>query len=149
MVHGSEMIYLACMNLGSPRSADAQGSLNPPILGDFDSEPPKVGGQGGVNSHTSLLSNSLCPSSIVSIEASDKFLEAHRKSLMKISVSISDDLVAYLDAQVDDRSQLIEELLQQWRKNKQNQEMIQACLLSDEYMAEEWQMWETAEITDY
>jgi metal-responsive CopG/Arc/MetJ family transcriptional regulator len=68
---------------------------------------------------------------------------------MKISVSISDDLVAYLDAQVDDRSQLIEGLLQQWRKNKQNQEMIQACLLSDEYMAEEWQMWETAEITDY
>jgi metal-responsive CopG/Arc/MetJ family transcriptional regulator len=32
---------------------------------------------------------------------------------MKVSISISDDLVAYLDAQVDNRSQLIEGLLQQ------------------------------------
>jgi metal-responsive CopG/Arc/MetJ family transcriptional regulator len=68
---------------------------------------------------------------------------------MKVSVSISDDLVAYLDAQVDNRSQLIEGLLQQWRKDKQNQEMAKACLLSDELTAEEWQAWETAEITDW
>ena len=74
-----------------------------------------------------------------------KSLKVHQKSRM----TISDDLVAYLDAQVDNRSHLIEGLLQQWRKNKQNQEMIQACLLSDELTAEEWQAWETAEITDY
>ncbi len=68
---------------------------------------------------------------------------------MKVSISISDDLVAYLDVQVDNRSQLIEGLLQQWRKNKQNQEMAEACVLSDELTAEEWEAWETAEITDW
>jgi hypothetical protein len=75
-----------------------------------------------------------------------KSRKAHRKNFMKLSVSISDDLVAYLDSQVTNRSQLIEGLLQQWSKEKQNQEMVQACLLSDELTAEEWQAWETAEL---
>lgn len=51
---------------------------------------------------------------------------------MKISISLPDELVMYLDRQVENRSQLIESLLQQWRKNQEDTEMAEACVLLDE-----------------
>ncbi len=51
---------------------------------------------------------------------------------MKVSISLPDELVSYLDAKVNNRSGLIESLLQQWRKQQQVEEMAQACLLLDE-----------------
>ena len=51
---------------------------------------------------------------------------------MKISISLPDDLVKYLDQQVENRSQLIQSLLQKWRKNQEDQEMVEACALLDE-----------------
>jgi len=51
---------------------------------------------------------------------------------MKVSISLPDELVSYLDAKVNNRSGLIESLLQQWRKQQQIEEMAQACLLLDD-----------------
>jgi antitoxin ParD1/3/4 len=51
---------------------------------------------------------------------------------MKISISLPDELVVYLDQRVENRSQLIESLLQKWRKNQEDQEMAEACVLLDE-----------------
>jgi len=51
---------------------------------------------------------------------------------MKVSISLPDELVSYLDAKVSNRSGLIESLLQQWRKQQQVEEMAQACLLLDD-----------------
>ena len=50
---------------------------------------------------------------------------------MKVSISLPDELVAYLDAKVNNRSGLIESLLQQWRRQQQAEEIAQACLLLD------------------
>lgn len=51
---------------------------------------------------------------------------------MKLSISLPDEFVAYLDQRVDNRSQLIESLLQQWRKKQEEQAMAEACVLLDE-----------------
>jgi antitoxin ParD1/3/4 len=51
---------------------------------------------------------------------------------MKVSISLPDELVAYLDQRVENRSQLIESLLKQWRKNQEEQAMAEACILLDE-----------------
>lgn len=51
---------------------------------------------------------------------------------MEVSISLPDELVSYIDAKVNNRSGLIESLLQQWRKQQQPQEMVQACLLLDD-----------------
>ena len=50
---------------------------------------------------------------------------------MKVSISLPDELVAYLDAKVNNRSGLIESLLQQWRRQQQAEEIDIACLLLD------------------
>ncbi len=55
-----------------------------------------------------------------------------RELAMKVSISLPDELVAYLDQRVENRSQLIESLLKQWRKNQEEQAMAEACILLDE-----------------
>ncbi|MBD1845402.1 hypothetical protein H6F89_18720 [Cyanobacteria bacterium FACHB-63] len=68
---------------------------------------------------------------------------------MKISVSISDDLIAYVDQHVENRSQLIESLLHRWRKQQERQVLIEAALALDE-LDDDWsEEWEQAEITDW
>lgn len=56
---------------------------------------------------------------------------------MKVSISLPEELVTYVDEKVKNRNQLIESLLQQWWKKQQEQEMVEACLLLDE-MNLEW-----------
>lgn len=68
---------------------------------------------------------------------------------MKLSVSISDDLVAYLDQQVENRSQLIESLLQRWRKQQERQVLVEAALALDALDYEWSETWEQAEISDW
>lgn len=68
---------------------------------------------------------------------------------MKVSISLSDELVAYLDKRTKNRSQLIESLLQQWRKNQEQQAMVEACIVLDEMNIGWDEEWEQAAITDW
>lgn len=66
---------------------------------------------------------------------------------MKVSISLSDDLIAYIDHHVENRSQLIESLLQDWRKQQEQQKLVDAAIALDEL---EWnEEWEQAAITDW
>ena len=66
---------------------------------------------------------------------------------MKVSISLPDGLV--LDTKVNNRSGLIELLLQQWRKQQQVQEMAKACLLLDDQPLGWDKECELAAITDW
>lgn len=68
---------------------------------------------------------------------------------MKVSISLPDELVAYLDQRVDNRSQLIESLLQQWRKSQEEKAMAEACILLDELKLGWDEECEQAAITDW
>ena len=46
---------------------------------------------------------------------------------MKVSISLPDELVRYIDDRVENRSRLIEILLQAWRKQQEQQAMVEAC----------------------
>lgn len=54
----------------------------------------------------------------------------------------------YVDAQVDNRSRLVENLLQGWRKQQEQQAMVEACLLLDQLNEEETE-WQQAAIMDW
>jgi metal-responsive CopG/Arc/MetJ family transcriptional regulator len=69
---------------------------------------------------------------------------------MKISISLPDRLVRYIDDRVDNRSQLIESLLSAWQKQQQQEIMLSACLALDEQTSvEEEEEWQQAAITDW
>ena len=51
---------------------------------------------------------------------------------MKVSISLPDELVRYIDDRVENRSRLVELLLQAWRKQQEQQAMVEACLFLDE-----------------
>ncbi|MBC6474879.1 MAG: hypothetical protein GDA48_20485 [Hormoscilla sp. GM102CHS1] len=62
--------------------------------------------------------------------------------MINISISMPDDLLTYLDQKVDNRSALIESLLQQWRQQQEDKALGSACRLVDELdlgWDEEWQ----------
>jgi metal-responsive CopG/Arc/MetJ family transcriptional regulator len=67
---------------------------------------------------------------------------------VKISISLPDRLVRYIDERVDNRSQLIESLLSDWQKKQQQQVMLSACLVLDEQTSIEEEEWQQAAITD-
>jgi antitoxin ParD1/3/4 len=68
---------------------------------------------------------------------------------MKVSISLPDAFVTYLDQRVDNRSQLIESLLQQWRKNQEDQAMAEACVILDQMKLGWDEECEHAAITDW
>jgi antitoxin ParD1/3/4 len=68
---------------------------------------------------------------------------------MKISISLPNELVRYMDERVDNRSQLIESLLSAWQKKQQQETMIAACLALDEQPLGEEEEWQQAAITGY
>ncbi|HSF73481.1 MAG TPA: ribbon-helix-helix domain-containing protein [Microcoleus sp.] len=71
---------------------------------------------------------------------------------MKVSISLPDELVRYIDDRVENRSRLIEILLQAWRKQQEQEAMVEACLLLDELsdeLADEGKAWQQAAITDW
>ena len=68
---------------------------------------------------------------------------------MKISISLPDELVQYLDGQVENRSQLIELLLRSWQRQQTQQAMVEACLALDELDLGWGEEWEQAAITDW
>jgi Arc/MetJ-type ribon-helix-helix transcriptional regulator len=68
---------------------------------------------------------------------------------VKISISLPNELVRYIDERVDNRSQLIESLLLDWQKQQQQQAMLAACLALDERSSVEDDEWQQAAITDW
>ncbi|AFY72324.1 hypothetical protein Syn7502_00155 [Synechococcus sp. PCC 7502] len=71
---------------------------------------------------------------------------------MKVSISLPDDLVQYVDTQVGNRSRLIENLLQRWRKQQEQQAMVKASLLLDQLLDQsndEDTEWQQAAIMDW
>lgn len=68
---------------------------------------------------------------------------------MKVSISLPDELVHYVDDRVENRSRLIEGLLQAWRKQQEKQAMVEACLLLDELSNDEDVAWQQAAIIDW
>jgi|GEM_PF-595942 len=72
-----------------------------------------------------------------------------KKSIVKISISLPNELVRYVDERVVNRSQLIESLLSAWQKKQQRQAMLSACLTLDEQTSVEDERWQQAAITDW
>jgi metal-responsive CopG/Arc/MetJ family transcriptional regulator len=69
---------------------------------------------------------------------------------VKISISLPNELVRYVDERVVNRSQLIESLLSAWQKKQQQQVMLAACLILDEQTSiEDDAEWQQAAITDW
>ncbi len=68
---------------------------------------------------------------------------------MKVSISLADELVRYVDDRVENRSRLIESLLQAWRRQQEKQAMVEACLLLDELSNDEDVAWQQAAIIDW
>jgi len=71
---------------------------------------------------------------------------------MKISISLPDELVRYVDDRVENRSQLVERLLQTWRRQQEQEAMVEACLLLDELNTlskDEEAAWQQAAIIDW
>ena len=71
---------------------------------------------------------------------------------MKVSISLPDELVRYIDDRVENRSRLVEVLLQAWRKQQAQQAMVEACLLLDELsdkLTDEDEAWQQAAIIDW
>ncbi|PSB56385.1 ribbon-helix-helix domain-containing protein [Chamaesiphon polymorphus] len=68
---------------------------------------------------------------------------------VKISISLPNELVRYIDERVDNRSQLIESLLSAWQRKQQKQAMLSACLALDEQTSIEDEEWQQAAITDW
>lgn len=68
---------------------------------------------------------------------------------MKVSISLPDELVRYVDDRIENRSRLIEGLLRTWRNQQEKQAMVDACLLLDDYINDEDRAWQQAAITDW
>ena len=71
------------------------------------------------------------------------------ETIVKISISLPNELVRYVDDRVVNRSQLIESLLWAWHKKQQRQAMLWACLTLDAQTSVEDEQWQQAAITDW
>ncbi len=52
--------------------------------------------------------------------------------MAKISISLPDELLSYLDQKVQNRSALLEALLEKWRQQQEDEALAQACVAVDE-----------------
>ncbi len=68
--------------------------------------------------------------------------------MAKISISVPDELLTYLDDKVKNRSALIESLLQQWQQQQEDRALAQACALVDELELGWDEEWQSQAITD-
>lgn len=69
--------------------------------------------------------------------------------MAKISISVQDELLNYIDQKVENRSALIESLLKQWRQQQEDAALAEACLLVDELELGWDSEWQKAAITDW
>jgi Arc/MetJ-type ribon-helix-helix transcriptional regulator len=68
--------------------------------------------------------------------------------MAKISISLPDELLTYLDQQVDNRSAFIESLLREWQQKQENLALAEACVLVDEFELGWDGEWQKAAIID-
>lgn len=52
--------------------------------------------------------------------------------MAKISISLPNELLTYIDKKVENRSALIETLLKQWQQQKEDEALAVACSVVDE-----------------
>jgi len=69
--------------------------------------------------------------------------------MAKISISLPDELLTYIDQKVENRSALIESLLQQWQQQQEDAALAVACALIDELELGWSSEWQNAAITDW
>ncbi|MFB2980757.1 hypothetical protein [Microseira sp. BLCC-F43] len=58
-------------------------------------------------------------------------------------------MLTYIEQKVENRSTLIESLLQQWRRQQEDEALAQACKLVDELGLGWDEEWQTLAITDW
>jgi Arc/MetJ-type ribon-helix-helix transcriptional regulator len=68
--------------------------------------------------------------------------------MAKISISLPNELVQYIDTHVENRSALIETLLEQWKLHQENVALAEACAVVDELELGWDSEWQTLAITD-
>jgi Arc/MetJ-type ribon-helix-helix transcriptional regulator len=68
--------------------------------------------------------------------------------MSKISISLPDHLVHYVDDHVENRSALIEILLEQWKQQKEDEALALACAVVDELELGWSAEWQSAAISD-
>jgi Arc/MetJ-type ribon-helix-helix transcriptional regulator len=78
-----------------------------------------------------------------------RIMSSIEQKIVKISISLPNELVRYIDERVENRSQLIESLLSAWQKKHHQQAMLAACLVLDEQTSGEEEEWQQAAITDW
>ncbi|MBD2411810.1 MAG: ribbon-helix-helix domain-containing protein [Desmonostoc geniculatum HA4340-LM1] len=69
--------------------------------------------------------------------------------MAKISISLPDELLIYIDQKVQNRSALIENLLKQWQEQQEDTALAIACSLVDELELGWESEWQNAAITDW
>lgn len=69
--------------------------------------------------------------------------------MAKISISLPDELLNYIDQKVDNRSALIESLLKQWQEQQQNEALAAACAVVDELELGWESEWQNTAITEW
>ncbi|MBG1269019.1 ribbon-helix-helix domain-containing protein [Nostoc sp. WHI] len=69
--------------------------------------------------------------------------------MAKISISLPDELLTYIDQKVENRSALIEVLLKQWQQQQEDRALAIACSLVDELELGWDSEWQNAAITDW
>lgn len=68
--------------------------------------------------------------------------------MAKISISLPDDLVRYVDEHVENRSALIENLLEQWKLHQEDTALANACAAVDELNLGWDSKWQNAALLD-
>ncbi len=69
--------------------------------------------------------------------------------MAKISISLPEQLLTYIDQKVENRSALIESLLEQWRQQQEDAALAQACSVVDELALGWGSEWQRTGITDW
>lgn len=69
--------------------------------------------------------------------------------MAKISISLPDELLTYIDQKVENRSALIEILLKQWQQQQEDRALAIACSLVDELELGWESEWQNVAITDW
>jgi metal-responsive CopG/Arc/MetJ family transcriptional regulator len=68
--------------------------------------------------------------------------------MAKISISLPNELVQYVDTHVENRSALIENLLEQWKLHQEDRVLAEACAAVDKLELGWDSEWQTLAITD-
>jgi metal-responsive CopG/Arc/MetJ family transcriptional regulator len=68
--------------------------------------------------------------------------------MAKISISLPNELVQYVDTHVENRSALIETLLEQWKLNQEDMVLAEACAAVDELELGWDSEWQALAISD-